>query len=152
MKYEVTGHQKSIYTQLLGIKCCKVRRYNSVHNLIQQSKHLKKCSQSYRYFRVALQKVKKRHIQSTIYLSELLFCDNRKFKRLYMALMIRNGKKETSYSDLQKHESSCLLSDCFCCVSPEPLELQKVFHIFLHPFLKSFQLEQEFFKFCYKIS
>ena len=31
------------------------------------------------------------------------------------------------YSDLQKHESSCLLSGCFSCISPEPLELQKIF-------------------------
>ena len=29
----------------------------------------------------------------------------------------------TVYSDSQKHESSCLLSDCFLCISPEPLEL-----------------------------
>ena len=29
------------------------------------------------------------------------------------------------YSDSQKHESSCLLSDCFSCISPEPLELKK---------------------------
>ena len=32
-----------------------------------------------------------------------------------------------AYSDSQKHESSCLLSDCFSCISPEPLELQKSF-------------------------
>ena len=32
-----------------------------------------------------------------------------------------------SYSDLQKHESSCLLSDRFWCISPEPFELQKTF-------------------------
>ena len=31
------------------------------------------------------------------------------------------------YSDLQKHESSCLLSDRFWCISPEPSELQKIF-------------------------
>ena len=31
------------------------------------------------------------------------------------------------YSDLQKHESSCLLSDCFSCISPEPLEIKKLF-------------------------
>ena len=30
-----------------------------------------------------------------------------------------------TYSDSQKHESSCLLGDCFSCISPEPLELQK---------------------------
>ena len=28
------------------------------------------------------------------------------------------------YSDSQKHESSCLLSDRFWCISPEPFELQ----------------------------
>ena len=31
------------------------------------------------------------------------------------------------YSDLQKHESSCLLRDRFLCISPEPFELQKIF-------------------------
>ena len=31
------------------------------------------------------------------------------------------------YSDSQKHESSCLLSDRFWCISPEPFELQKIF-------------------------
>ena len=35
------------------------------------------------------------------------------------------------YSDSKKHESSCLLSDFFSCISPEPLELQKsYFHQF----------------------
>ena len=35
------------------------------------------------------------------------------------------------YSDSQKHESSCLLSDCFSCISPEPLELKKSYlHLF----------------------
>ena len=34
-------------------------------------------------------------------------------------------------SDSQKHESSCLLSNCFSCVSPEPIELQKSYlHLF----------------------
>ena len=32
-----------------------------------------------------------------------------------------------TYSDLQKHESSCLLSDRFGCISPKPFELQKNF-------------------------
>ena len=37
-----------------------------------------------------------------------------------------------SYSDSQKHESSCLLSDRFCCISPELLELQKIrLHLFI---------------------
>ena len=31
------------------------------------------------------------------------------------------------YSDLQKHESSCLLGDRFWCISPKPFELQKIF-------------------------
>ena len=30
------------------------------------------------------------------------------------------------YSDSQKHESSCLLSDRFWSKSPEPFELQKI--------------------------
>ena len=35
------------------------------------------------------------------------------------------------YSDSQKHKSSCLLSDCFSCISPEPLELKKRYlHLF----------------------
>ena len=38
---------------------------------------------------------------------------------------IRENKEY--YSDLQKHESSCLLSDRFWCISPEPFELQKIF-------------------------
>ena len=32
-----------------------------------------------------------------------------------------------NYSDSQKHESSCLLSDRYSCISPEPVELQKSF-------------------------
>ena len=31
------------------------------------------------------------------------------------------------YSDSQKHNSSCLLSDRFWCISPEPFEVQKIF-------------------------
>ena len=57
-----------------------------------------------------------------------------------------------TYSDLQKHESRCLLSDCFLCISPEPLELKKVIFIDLNPCLKSFQMKKEFFKSGYKIS
>ena len=39
--------------------------------------------------------------------------------------------KYGTYSEQQKHESSCLLSDCLSCISPEPLELQKSYsHIF----------------------
>ena len=44
--------------------------------------------------------------------------------KMYM-IDIVNGK--WSYSDLQKHESSCLLSGCFSCISPETLEQQKSF-------------------------
>ena len=32
-----------------------------------------------------------------------------------------------AYSDSQKHESSCLFSDRFWCLSPEPFELRKIF-------------------------
>ena len=32
-----------------------------------------------------------------------------------------------TYSDSQKHESSCLLNDRFWCISPEPIELHKIF-------------------------
>ena len=40
-----------------------------------------------------------------------------------------------TYSDLQKHESSCLLSDRFCYISPELLELQKIdLHLFISVF------------------
>ena len=40
-----------------------------------------------------------------------------------------------SYSDSQKHESICLLSDRFCCISPELLELQKIhLHLFISVF------------------
>ena len=36
-----------------------------------------------------------------------------------------------SYSEQQKHESSCLLSDCLLCISPELLEVQKSYlHLF----------------------
>ena len=40
------------------------------------------------------------------------------------------------YSDLQKHESSSLLSDCFSCISPEPHELKKSY---LHLFASLFE-------------
>ena len=55
------------------------------------------------------------------------------------------------YSDLQKHESSCLLSDCFSCFRNH-LSWKKVIYIYLHPCLKSFQIKQELFKSSYKIS
>ena len=31
------------------------------------------------------------------------------------------------YSDSQKHESNCLLSDRFWCIYPKPFKLQKIF-------------------------
>ena len=40
------------------------------------------------------------------------------------------------YSDSQQHESSCLLSDSFWCISPEPLDVQK---IYLHLFVSVFE-------------
>ena len=40
---------------------------------------------------------------------------------------VQKVAKKGIYSDSQKHESSCLLSDHFSCISPEPLELQKSF-------------------------
>ena len=46
------------------------------------------------------------------------------------------------YSDSQKHESSCLLRDRFCCISLEPLELQK---IYLHVFLSVFNRNKNFY-------
>ena len=45
-------------------------------------------------------------------------------KVLKIGIIVR---AKTIYSDLQKHESSCLLSDRFWCISPEPFELQKIF-------------------------
>ena len=36
-----------------------------------------------------------------------------------------------SYSDSQKYESSCFLSDRLWCISPEPFELQKIFLLLL---------------------
>ena len=47
-------------------------------------------------------------------------------KLFFIDLRFRNW----NYSDSQKHESSCLLSDCFSCISPEPLELKKVIFIY----------------------
>ena len=38
-------------------------------------------------------------IYSRMYLNELLICDKRKFKRSYMALIIRRDKKDTIYID-----------------------------------------------------
>ena len=49
------------------------------------------------------------------------------------------------YSDSQKYESSCLLSDRFSSISPETQELQKkVFYVYVHPCLKSFQMKKYF--------
>ena len=60
--------------------------------------------------------------------------------------VILGDKKFEIYSDSQKHESSCLLNNRFWCISPEPFELQIFFHHYLPHFLKSFQIEKEFFK------
>ena len=55
---------------------------------------------------------------------------------MYSTWHFKNFKKPRSnlfiickclYSDSQKYESSCLSSDRFWCISPEPFELQKIF-------------------------
>ena len=49
----------------------------------------------------------------------------------FMYLMEVHENDIYPYSDSQQHESSCLLSDCFPCISPEPLELKKSYlHFF----------------------
>ena len=56
------------------------------------------------------------------------------------------------YSDSQKHEFSCLLRDRFCCICPEPLELQKFYsHLFISVF-KELSTETRFFQSDDKIS
>ena len=50
------------------------------------------------------------------------------------------------YSDLQKHESSCLLSDLFCCISPEPFELQKIFLPLLASLFKELSDRKDIFQ------
>ena len=52
---------------------------------------------------------------------------------------------EGMYSDSQKHESSCLLSDRFWCISPEPFELQKIFLPLLAYLFEEFSDRKEFF-------
>ena len=49
-----------------------------------------------------------------------------------------------TYSDLQKHESSCLLSDFFSCISSEPFELKKIFLPLLASLFE--EIEEKFFK------
>ena len=49
------------------------------------------------------------------------------------------------YSDSQKHESSCLLSNCFLCISPEPLELQKSYLRLLVSLFEELSDEKQFF-------
>ena len=56
------------------------------------------------------------------------------------------------YSDSQKHESSCLLSDHFWCISPEPFELQKIFLSLLASLFEELSGEKEFFKSEHKIT
>ena len=50
------------------------------------------------------------------------------------------------YSDLQKHESSCLLSDRFWCISPEPFELQKIFLPLLASLFEELSGKKEIFQ------
>ena len=45
----------------------------------------------------------------------------------YGVRLMNNIVSVCMYSDSQNHESSCLLSDRFWCISPEPFELQKIF-------------------------
>ena len=65
----------------------------------------------------------------------LMYHEN--IKRMSIETFFLQGK----YSDSQKHESSCLFSDRFWCISPEPFEVQKIFFHYMHHFLKSFQIE-----------
>ena len=58
------------------------------------------------------------------------------YKRIQFLETPFMNSKFDSYSDQQKHESSCLLSDFLSCISPEPLELQKSC---LHLFACSFE-------------
>ena len=52
------------------------------------------------------------------------------------------------YSDSQKHESSCLLSDCILCISPEPLELQKSYLRLLASLSEELSDEKRIFQMC----
>ena len=50
------------------------------------------------------------------------------------------------YSDLQKHESSCLLSDRFGCIYPEPFEVQKQFLPLIASLFEELSDKKEFFQ------
>ena len=52
----------------------------------------------------------------------------------------------------KKTRTPCFLTLRFSRISPEPLDLQKIYLHFLYQFLKSSPLEQEFSKFDDKIS
>ena len=50
------------------------------------------------------------------------------------------------YSDSQKHESSCLLSEFFWCISPEHFELQKDFLTLLASLFKELSDKEGIFQ------
>ena len=50
------------------------------------------------------------------------------------------------YSDSQKHESSCLLSDRFWCICPDPFVLQKIFLTLLASLFEEFSDRKEIFQ------
>ena len=50
------------------------------------------------------------------------------------------------YSDSQKHESSCLLSDRFWCISPELFELQTIFIPLIASLFKELSDRKEIFQ------
>ena len=50
------------------------------------------------------------------------------------------------YSDWQKHESSCLLSDRLWCISPEPFQLQKIFFPLLASLFKELSDRKRIFQ------
>ena len=56
------------------------------------------------------------------------------------------------YSDSQKHESSCLLSDRFWFIYPEPFELQKIFLPLLASLFEELSDEKENFQIGAQIS
>ena len=75
----------------------------------------------------------------TQYVIKIVEFDTKSIKNC-MSLSAKN-KAFREYSDQQKHESSCLLSESVSCISPEPLELQTSYLHLLHPRLKSFQMK-----------
>ena len=65
---------------------------------------------------------------------------------LLMTSTSKNYRIDSIYSDSQKHESSCLLSDCFSCIISGTTWAKKVIYIYLHPCLKSFQMKKRIFQ------